>query len=115
MLNYYGIGEREEEVKNWYDGYLFGETEVYNPWSMIYYVTYIIERNTQFPKPYWSNTFSNNIVRELVDRADDSVKSEIERLIAGGNVEKPVHEEIVYAEIHKNQDNLWNFLFLRDI
>ncbi len=111
MLDYYGIGEREEEVKNWYDGYLFGETEVYNPWSVIYYVNDIIERNTEFPKPYWSNTSSNGIVRELVDGADDTAKSELETLIGGGTVEKPIHEEITYGEIYKNPDNLWNFLF----
>lgn len=111
MLDYYGIGGRMEEVRDWYDGYLFGQTEVYNPWSVIYYVDDIISRNTEFPKPYWSNTSSNSIVRELVDHADDTVKSEIESLIAGGTVEKPVHEEITYGEIHKSQDNLWNFLF----
>lgn len=111
MLDYYEIGSREEEVKQWYDGYLFGQTEVYNPWSVINYVDDIISRNTQFPKPYWSNTSSNSIVRELVDGADDTVKTEIENLIAGGLVEKPVHEEVTYGEIHKSQDNLWNFLF----
>ena len=111
MLDYYRIGDREEEVKQWYDGYLFGQTEVYNPWSVINYVDDVISQNTQFPKPYWSNTSSNSIVRELVDRADDTVKTEIENLIAGGSVEKPVHEEITYAEIYKSQDNLWNFLF----
>ncbi len=111
MLDYYGIGEREAEVKDWYDGYLFGDTEVYNPWSLIYYVWDITEHNTEFPKPYWSNTSSNSIVRELIERADTAVKSEIESLIAGSTVEKPVHEEITYGEIYKNQDNLWNFLF----
>ncbi len=111
MLDYYGIGAREGEVRRWYDGYLFGDTEVYNPWSVIYYVSDIIEHNTEFPKPYWSNTSSNSIVRELIDHADDTVKTEVENLIAGGTVEKPIHEEITYGEIHKNQDNLWNFLF----
>ena len=110
-LDYYGIRDREEEVKQWYDGYLFGHTEVYNPWSVINYVEDIISQNTEYPKPYWSNTSSNSIVRELVDGADDSVKTEIEQLIAGGSVEKPVHEEITYGEMHKSQDNLWNFLF----
>lgn len=111
VLDYYEISDREEEVKQWYDGYLFGQTEVYNPWSVINYVDDIISQNTQFPKPYWSNTSSNSIVRELVDEADDTVKTELENLIAGGSVEKPVHEAITYGEIHKSQDNLWNFLF----
>ena len=111
MLEDYGIGAREEEVRSWYDGYLFGNTEVYNPWSVINYVDDIISQNTEYPKPYWLNTSSNSIVRELIECADDTVKTEVENLIAGGTVEKPVHEEITYGEIHKNQDNLWNFLF----
>lgn len=64
-----------------------------------------------FPKPYWSNTSSNNIVRELVERADRSVRKEIEDLAAGGVIEKPVYEDITYEEIHSSQDNLWNVLF----
>lgn len=111
MLAYYGIEEREEEVRRWYNGYLFGHREVYNPWSVINYIYDIMQRNTEFPKPYWSNTSSNSIVRELVDGADDAVKSELEELIAGGTIEKPVHEDITYGDVHKSQNNLWNFLF----
>ncbi len=111
ILEYYGISDRREEVKRWYDGYLFGKTEVYNPWSVINYVDDIISLNTEFPKPYWSNTSSNSIVRELVDGADNTVKSELEELIAGGVIEKQVHEDITYGEVYKSQDNLWNFLF----
>ena len=111
MLAFYEITEKMEEVKNWYDGYLFGETEVYNPWSVINYVKTTISNTIAFPKPYWSNTSSNSIVRELVENADDTVKQEIESLIAGGTIEKPVHEDITYEDIHKTQDNLWNFLF----
>ena len=111
LLEAYGIMERRDEVKSWYDGYLFGNTEVYNPWSLINYVKDITHRNTEFPKPYWSNTSSNSIVRELVENADDGTREELEELIAGGTIEKPVHEDITYADIKKSQDNLWNFLF----
>ncbi len=111
LLEAYGIMERKGEVKSWYDGYLFGNTEVYNPWSLINYVKDITHRNTEFPKPYWSNTSSNSIVRELVENADDGTREELEELIAGGTIEKPVHEDITYADIKKSQDNLWNFLF----
>lgn len=111
MLAYYGMTERREEVKEWYNGYLFGNTEVYNPWSMVNYVYDIRYQNTRFPKPYWANTSSNSMIRELVERADDSVKQELEKLSGGGIIEKPVHEEITYADIYKSQDNLWNFLF----
>ncbi|MFG6393349.1 MAG: ATP-binding protein [Lachnospiraceae bacterium] len=111
FLEDYGIIQRRDEVKSWYDGYLFGNTEVYNPWSVINYIYDISHRNTEFPKPYWSNTSSNSIVRELIENADDNTKQELERIIAGGTIEKPVHEDITYEDIYKSQDNLWNFLF----
>lgn len=78
---------------------------------MINYVYDIIHRNTEFPKCYWSNTSSNSIVRELIERADDNAKNELEVLVAGSTIEKPVHEDIAYADIYKSQDNLWDFLF----
>ncbi len=111
FLEAYGLADRADEVKEWYDGYLFGHVEVYNPWSVINYVSDTVYGNTEFPKPYWSNTSSNSIVRELVENADDKTKSELEMLIAGGTIEKPVHEDITYEDIYKSQDNLWNFLF----
>jgi len=111
FLDAYGIAHRSDEVKNWYDGYLFGNTEVYNPWSLINYVYDITCKNTEFPKPYWSNTSSNSIISELIENADDNTKQELEELTCGGIIEKPVHEDITYADIYKSQDNLWNFLF----
>ena len=103
FLNAYGIMQKSDEVKNWYDGYRFGNTEVYNSWSVINYVSDIAYKNTEFPKPYWSNTSSNSIVRELIENADAAIKQELEELIAGGTIEKPVHEDITYADIYKSQ------------
>ena len=111
MLDFYNINEKSDEVKNWYDGYLFGNKEVYNPWSVINYVKIAVTNTVAFPKPYWSNTSSNTIVRELVENADEGVKGEIEKLIAGETIEKPVHEDITYEDVYRTQDNLWNFLF----
>lgn len=111
MLDYYEIGDCFEEVQKWYDGYRFGNTEIYNPWSIINYVDALRENLEAFPKPYWSNTSSNSIIRELVEKADLETRREIESLIAGDTIEKPVHEDITYEEIHKSQDNLWNFLY----
>lgn len=109
LLEDYGIFRKREEVKRWYDGYLFGDTEVYNPWSVLNYVK--AAGKGAFPKPYWANTSSNGIIRELIGRADTGVRQEIETLIAGGTIEKPVHEEITYEEVYRTKDNLWNFLF----
>ena len=111
MLTFYGLEHKLEEVKAWYNGYVFGDTQVYNPWSVINYVDTAKGQQDAFPKPYWSNTSSNSIVRELIEAADENTKREIEGLIAGETIEKPVHEEITYGDIHTTKDNLWNFLF----
>lgn len=110
-LEYYGFPEKMEEAQNWYDGYLFGNVGVYNPWSILNYIKALLASDQAFPKSYWSNTSSNSIVKELVETADTSAKKEIETLIAGGTIEKPVQEDITYGDIQKSQDNLWNFLF----
>ena len=111
MLEFYEIGEHKEAAKRWYDGYLFGNKEVYNPWSVINYVHDTVNGTITFPKPYWSNTSSNSIVKELIERADSQVRKDIEHLIDGGVIEKPIHEDITYDSVYDSQDNLWNFLF----
>ena len=111
MFEYYSMSQKLGEAREWYNGYLFGNTEVYNPWSIINYVKDIIYKNTDYPKPYWSNTSSNSIVKELIEMADNNTRREIEGLVAGGTLEKPVHEDITYGDIYRTQDNLWNFLF----
>ena len=111
MLQDYGLEDNLETVRQWYDGYCFGDTEVYNPWSVINYVNSCYKDKNAFAKPYWSNTSSNSIVKNLVEHADISVKQEIEALIEGGTIEKPIHEDITYDDMDSTQDNLWNFLF----
>ena len=111
LLSFYGISYTADDVKKWYDGYLFGHTEVYNPWSIINYARDILYHNTEFPKPYWSNTSSNSIVRKMVAEADSSTVQEIESLLAGDTIEKQIHENITYGDIGQAEDNLWNFLF----
>ncbi len=111
MLAYYNLQEELPEVKRWYDGYLFNDIEIYNPWSIINYVYDRDHKITQFALPYWSNTSSNSIIREMVGEADQEAKADLETLINGGTIEKPVHEDITYGDIHQSQDNLWNFLF----
>ena len=111
MLAYYNLQEELPEVKRWYDGYLFANTEIYNPWSILKYVNDRKDHVTAFALPYWSNTSSNSIVREMVGEADEMAKADLETLINDGTIEKPVHEDITYGDIHQTQDNLWNFLF----
>jgi len=111
MLAYYDLAAELPEVKRWYDGYLFNETEIYNPWSILKYANDRKDKVTKFALPYWSNTSSNSIVREMVGEADEMAKADLETLINDGTIEKPVHEDITYGDIHQSQDNLWNFLF----
>ena len=111
MLRDYGLEGNLETVRKWYDGYRFGDAEVYNSWSVINYADSCYKDKNAFAMPYWSNTSSNSIVRDLVEHADLSVKQEIEGLIEGGTIEKPIHEDITYDDMHSTQDNLWNFLF----
>lgn len=111
VLEYYGLSEQSSRIEAWYNGYLFGGTKVYNPWSVMNYIEVLLADPTEFPSPYWANTSSNSIVRSLIENADPSVKGELEILLAGGTIEKPVHEEITYDSVYDSEDNLWNFLF----
>jgi hypothetical protein len=111
MLEYYQCREAYPTVCEWYDGYCFGDKEVFNPWSLINFVQALSSNKQALPAPYWSNTSSNSIVKKLIKQSNLTTRDEIEQLIGGGSVEKPVHEDITYEDIHSSQDNLWNFLF----
>ena len=111
MLRDYGMEDRIPEAKDWYNGYIFGKEEIYNPWSVINYVNSIVNKGRQFPEPYWSNTSSNQIIKDMVWQADEDMKIELNKLIEGGTIEKIIHENITYDDIHESEDNLWNFLF----
>jgi hypothetical protein len=111
MLDYYGVTKRREDLRLWSDGFRFGRASVYNPWSVLSSVDDLKTDIDEFLKPQWANTSSNAIVKTLVEGADGEVRAEIEKLIAGETVEKPIHEEVTYSEMKKNGDNLWNFLF----
>ena len=113
ILAFYDRSDFADVVKRWYDGYVFGRTEVYNPWSVLNYVELIWADMTSLPRPFWANTSSNSIVKTLVEKADIKVKQEIELLIQGESIEKPIHEDITYEDIgvEESEENIWNFLF----
>ena len=111
QLGFYGLEHKVDEARRWYNGYVFGNATVYNPWSIINYVSDAYENKNWFPVSYWANTSSNSIIRELVEIADGDTRDEIEALIRGESLTKPIHEDVVYGEIRQNMDNLWNFLF----
>lgn len=114
MELFYGITDDADRAvfKEWYDGYTFGTKEVYNPWSVVNHMeTMYVDRTHAWPSPHWANTSSNRIIKTLVEHADLSTREELEKLIGGGTIEKPIHEDITYDDIEKSEDSLWNFLF----
>ena len=111
ITKYYQLEEKYPLIKDWYNGYIFGQTNVYNPWSVIKFIFDLTGNKNVFPSSYWANTSSNSIVRSLIEKADTATKKEIELLIEGKTIEKPVHEDITYDEIYDTMDNLWNFMF----
>ena len=111
MMSYYGVESRFSMMKEWYDGYLFGNTEVYNPWSVIKFLYDLYSDVNAFPRSYWINTSSNDIIKELIIRADRETKGKIETLLGGGTLDIQVHEEVTYADMYGNGECLWNFLY----
>ncbi len=111
MCRDYDLGHKYELIKEWYNGYIFGNANVYNPWSLIRFIKDLLADENEFPKCHWANTSSNSIVRSLIERADDETKGEIEALIEGKTIEKPIHEDVTYGEMYDSMDNLWNFMF----
>jgi len=110
-MSYYGHEERYTDMKTWYNGYTFGDTEIYNPWSVIKFMYDLEADGKAFPRPYWANTSSNNIVREMIKSADNKTREQVEELLNGGTLNIRVHEEITYEDINGIGENLWNFLY----
>ncbi len=111
LMTYYQVESHFPTMKKWYDGYLFGNTEVYNPWSVIKFL-YDLDPNTDaFPRPYWINTSSNDIIKILISRADRETKGKIEQLLTKKTLDIQVHEEVTYEDIDSKGDTLWNFLY----
>jgi len=111
ILKYYGLEEKRQLLRDWYDGYMFGNTEVYNPWSCVLAVTGWRKSMNALPSPHWVNTSSNSIVRKMIDMVKGEAKTELETLMTGGTISKVIHEDITYDEVYMNSDNIWNFMF----
>lgn len=106
MMKDYDEEDRIKEVKGWYNGYNFGGYTIYNPWSILSYV------NKKMLMPYWVNTSGNEMIKDLLGKADESVKKDLNLLIEGKSVRKPVEDNIVYKDIDRNEDVLWSFLLM---
>lgn len=111
LLAFYHMEDRFEETKEWYDGYHFGNVDVYCPWDVINHVDRIKDDPKARPEAYWINTSGNDLVKRFVDKASKTTRNEIERLIAGEVIEKQIRLDLTYDEIDNSVENLWSVLF----
>ncbi len=111
MLEYYGFQSHMSELKKWYDGYKFGGVDVYCPWDVLSHVQRLLSNPEAIPQSYWINSSGNGLVRRFIDKADQSTRNEIERLLSGETIEKEIHLELTYGELDSTIDNLWSVLF----
>lgn len=111
ILNFYDLASYKEVIRDWYDGYLFGKVSVYCPWDVVNYCDALLSDKEAEPENYWANTSGNDLVRRLLKKADQTTKNEIEQLINGGSIVKPIRQELTYRDIDESTDNIWSVLY----
>ena len=111
LLSDYDRSERYPDVKEWYDGYHFGNADIYCPWDVINFAKKLVSDPSARPSAFWINSSGNDMVKHFVDKADQTTRDEIEKLVAGGFVEKQLRLDLTYDEIDNTIDNLWSVLF----
>ncbi len=111
-LRAYHLEGHLAETREWYDGYRFGRANVYCPWDVINHVDRLCGEEGAEPQAYWINTSGNELVKRFVRMANKTTRDEIERLISGESIEKPIRLELTYDEIDRSMDNLWSVLFM---
>ena len=112
MLEYYGLSDHYDEIREWYDGYQFGNARVYCPWDVINYCDALRTDPEAKPKNYWSNTSGNEAVRRFIRESDSgTARREIEKLVAGEVITKEIHQELTYRDMYDSIENLWSILF----
>ena len=112
LLQYYGYPDSYDVAKKWYDGYHFGNVDVYCPWDVLNYCDSLLDDKEAQPENYWINTSSNDAVKRFIqESANYTTKREIESLIAGEVITKEIHQELTYPEIYQTIDNIWSLLF----
>ena len=112
LLAYYGFTDKHDIVREWYDGYRFGKSNVYCPWDVINYIQTLRSDTEAMPELYWSNTSSNGLLYDMISGANDQTKHEIELLLSGEEVRKEIHSELTYREISDSVDNIWSVLYM---
>jgi hypothetical protein len=112
LLGYYGYPNSYDVAKKWYNGYHFGNVDVYCPWDVLNYCDSLLDDEEAQPENYWINTSSNDAVKRFIqESANYTTKREIESLVAGEVITKEIHQELTYPEVYQTIDNIWSLLF----
>ena len=111
LLKYYGFTDKYNRIKEWYNGYRFGDLDIYCPWDVVSYCHALKMNPLTEPQNYWVNTSSNSIIRKFIERADGTTKEEIEQLIHGKSIKKKIRQELTYRDLDSKMDNLWSIIF----
>ena len=111
ILKCYGLTSYKDVIRDWYDGYRFGNTDVYCPWDVINYCDELLADPHAEPENYWANTSGNDLIRRLLKKANQSTRNDVEQLINGGAIIKPIRQELTYREVENSIDNIWSVLY----
>lgn len=112
LLQTAGLQDALPEMKSWYDGYIFGNKEIFCPWDVINHVRALMKNAASTPENYWLDTSHNNIIRRFIDHPDINVNEKFETLLAGGIIQEPIREDLTYDIAHSTESNLWSILYL---
>ena len=111
MLAFYGLSSYTDVIRDWYDGYRFGKTDLYCPWNVINYCDELLAAPSAPPENYWANTSGNDLIRRMLKNANQTTKNEVEELLNGGKVTKRIKQELTYREIDDSIENVWSVLY----
>ena len=111
LLEFYGLSAYKDTIKDWYDGYRFGDRDVYCPWDVINYCDELLADPSAEPENYWANTSGNDLIRRLLKKANQSTRNDVEQLINGGTIIKSIRQELTCREVEDSIDNIWSVLY----
>ena len=111
LLEFYSLSSYKDVFRDWYDGYHFGDTNVYCPWDVINYCDELLAAPSAPPKNYWANTSGNDLIRRMLKNANLTTKNEVEELLNGGQITKRINQELTYREIDDSIENVWSVLY----
>ena len=111
VLKCYGLSSYKNVIRDWYDGYRFGNVDVYCPWDVLNYCDELLINPEAEPENYWANTSGNDLIRRLLKKADQTTRDEIEELINGSNIVKEIRQELTYRDVEDSIENIWSVLY----